>query len=232
MLFKIIYVIYLIVSLFFASFEITSSISLRHIMTVVMFLLCIYERGVKFDKFLKWYILFLVFYGLSCILTGFEMVFFRNLIGTFFAAIVIYMATTIMIRKYNWGNVIITTILALAVINSFVAIGQFYGNQYAIGLTTLFQFNLTDELVDLYESQRDFHGRYVGGLLDIVLNGYFLSAASVLALYNKKGKITILNWIVFAIIFYALFLCQERSGLCYVLLFISFYQRTKIKVLF
>ena len=213
MLFKIIYFIYIIVCILFSNFQLGGGISVRHVITLLMLLLCIRENGVRFDKFVCCFLTFVLFYGFSCLITGYEEDFIRKLVGTYLAAIVLYWSSRVLILKYHAEYLFFCSVLFVAVVNSLITIGQFYGNQYAIGITSFFQFNLGEELVDIYETRTDFHGRYVSGLLNIVINGYFLSASSILALYNKKGVPSIFNWMVFIIIFYALFLCQERAGL-------------------
>lgn len=212
MWFKISYVIYLIVCLLFGNIELFPSLSIRHILTFYMLVCCIVQGGIKINRFIRAYLIFLLFYGISSIFTGYGLVFLRNLIGTFFAAIVIYWSTKILFQKYDGGIWMINAVLAVAVINSIIAIGQFYQNPQALAITSFFRFNMGEDVVEMYEQAKDFHGRYVSGMMDVVSSGYFMSAASVVALYNKEGKLSIRNILTFALIFYSLFLGQERAG--------------------
>ena len=62
MKFKIIYSIFLIISLFYSTVPIWGPISIRHIMTIIMLGVCYLEGGLKLDRFLRWYVLFMLFY--------------------------------------------------------------------------------------------------------------------------------------------------------------------------
>lgn len=229
MWFKAFYTIYLTVCLLFSNISVVSGLSLRHILTLVMFIVCFVKGGVRFDRFLKYYLLFLLCYGMSCLLTGYGDIFIKNLFGTFFAAIVLYFSTIVLIKDYNGGVWIVYTVLAIALFNALIAIGQFYGNPYAMGVTTFFSFNIGEGVMDMYENHSDLHGRYVSGMFDVVNNGYFMSAASILALFNKKGKLTFFNIVIFLPILYALFLCQERSGFYGGILCVALYLYLMVK---
>jgi len=211
MIFKLVYCIYLVICLFFGVVPIFGAITLRHAFTILMVLFCFYEGGVKLDKFLKWYMVFLFFYVLVEVASGFSSIIFSKLLGTYLASFTLYMATKTMIKKYDAGMLIIGVLVACGVVNSVVAIAQFYGSPLAQTIPDILHIDIAEEELDMYERE-DLHGSYVGGLMGIVISGYFLSATSVLALYNRKGKIKVYNWIIFAVIFFALFLVQERSG--------------------
>lgn len=223
MWFRISYILYLVVCLLFGNVGLYHSVSIRHAFTFYMFACCLIQREVKFDKFLNCYLVFLVFYGLSCLITGFGSHFLRNLVGTYFAAIVMYWATILLLKKYDGGILIIRTVLAVAVANAIVAIGQFYQNPYASGITAFFYSNMEEDIIEMYEQLSDFHGRYVSGMMGVVNSGYFMSAASVLALYNGKGRVSIWNVVLFAVIFYGLFLGQERAGFYCSIICVSLY---------
>lgn len=212
MIFKILYSIFLIVSLFYRTVPLFGPVSIRHFLTVLMLCLCYFEGGLKLDRFLKWYFGFLFFYAFIEIVTGFSSIFFPRLFGTFLASISLYLATKIMIEKYESGTLIIYILVALGLLNAIEVIGQFFGSPIAQALPQILHIQISKEEFSQYE-QDDLHGYIVGGLMGAVSSGYFLSATSVLALYNQKDKISVFNWIAFAIIFFALFLVQERSGL-------------------
>lgn len=212
MKFKIAFSIYLIICLLYPVVPLLGPISIRHAFTLVMLVWCIYEKGVVFDKFQKWFAVFLFFSFLGSSITGYFSYFAGSLIGTYLAAFVMYWSAKIIINKYNGVKWVIFIILLIAVINGLTAIGQFYGNPIATYLPQSLRINLGEDMLEFYEKYDDFHGRYVGGLLGIVSSGYFLSGACVLSLYNPEGKKKIYNWLLFAFLFFALFLVQERSG--------------------
>lgn len=214
MRFKILYVLFLIVSIMFSRFILFGPISLRHALTIVMFVYCIAIGEFKNDRFTKWYIVFLVFYTLSNIITGYTSEVLMKLFGTYFSVMVLYMSTKVMVQKYEGLNWIIFTLLAIAVIDSVVTIGQFYNNPIAKTISVFMRGDDFNEgLYEYYERRMDLHGVSAAGVLGAVLNGYFLSAVCILGLYNKSGKLRINNWAMFMFLAFALFLVQERSGL-------------------
>lgn len=223
MKFKVLYCLYVVVCILYPSIYIIGGISIRHIFSIVMIVLCFAEGEVKLDKFLKWYLLFLFFYAVSCFVTGYVQVLFARLFGTYFACITMYLSTKTMITKYQAGNWIIITLISVAVLNSVVAIGQFYGSSLAQTIPYIMRINLQEETLEFYERYDDFHGLNVGGLLDTVTSGYFLSGVGILALYNSKGKINLVNWSIFIFIYFALFLVQERAGLYFGIMCVSIY---------
>lgn len=211
MRFKILFCIYLVISLFYGVVPVFGVITVRHLFTLLMLIVCFREGEVKLDKFLKWYMVFLFFYVLIEVVSGYSSIVFNKLIGTYLASITMYFATKTMVKKYDAGRLIIMVLVACGVVNSVVAIAQFYGSPLAHIIPGILHIDIAEEDLLMYEKE-DLHGYNVGGLIGAVLSGFFLSATSVLALYNRKGKIGVYNWIVFAIIFFALFLVQERSG--------------------
>lgn len=212
MRFKILYCIYLIISIFYSAVPLVGPLSIRHVFTLLMLFVCFTEGGLKLDKFLKWYLVFLFFYVLVEVVTGYAVFVISKLLGTYLASIVLYMATKIMIKKYDAGVLIIKVLVVAGIVNAFVAIAQFYGSSLADLIPEKLHITMSEEQLDLLDRE-DFHGYNVGGLIGAVSSGYFLAATAVLALYNKKNKISIFNWAAFAVIFFALFLVQERSAL-------------------
>jgi hypothetical protein len=188
-----------------------------------MLVWCFFDGCLKIDRFLKWYFVFLFFQFIAAIATGFLPQFFSKLMGTYLAAIVLYLATKNVILKYKGGLLIICTIVVVGLLNSVVCIGQFYGSPLAITIPQFLHIDLGEEMMEFYENNDDFHGLFVGGLMGIVSSGYFLSAAAILSLYNKKGNITFLNWMFFALILFGLFLVQERAGFYFGLLCVFLY---------
>ena len=212
MAFKLVYFIFLIVSLFYPTTMLFGPLSIRHILSIIVLTMCVHEDGLKFDKFIKWYFGFLFFYTLIEVLTGYSSFIFSKLLGTYLASISLYLATKIMVEKYETGTLIIYTLVVLGLLNAIEVIGQFFRSPIAQALPQLLHIHINEEELAQYENN-NLSGYSIGGLMGAVTSGYFLSATSILALYSKKEKITVTNWIIFAIIFFALFLVQERSGL-------------------
>lgn len=213
MKFKIAYFIYLVISLFYGVVPIYGAITLRHIFTVLMLVVCFYEGGLKLDKFLKWYLVFMFFYVMIEIDTGYTSTVVNRVLGTYLASIALYLATKIMVKKYDGGALVIIALVGLALINSIVAIGQFLDSSIAETIPEILHIKIPEgDTTELFEAEIT-QKEYVSGLMGIVISGYFLSATCVLALYNRRGRIAVYNWIAFAVIFVALVFVQERSGL-------------------
>ena len=212
MKFKIAFSVFFIVCILYPAVPILGPISIRHILTVIMMVWCALEKGLSFDKFQVWFAVFLFFSFIGAAISGYIGSFVNGLLGTYLAAFVMYWSTKIVIKKYNGTVWVINTILIIAVFNALTAIGQFYGFPFAMGLPAFLRVDLGEDMLEFYEKYDDFHGRYVGGLLGIVMSGYFLSGASVFSLFNNKIKIRLYNWLLFAFLFFALFLVQQRSG--------------------
>ena len=233
MLFKILYSLYLIISLLYGKVLLFGPLSIRHIFTLLMLVMCFREGGLKFDRFLKWYMVFMLFFIVVEAGSGFSAHVFGKVFGTYLASIVLYLSTKVLIEKYEAEHVIIGILVSLGVVNAIEVIGQFFGNPIAQRLPEILHVSLEEEVFEI----DDLHGYSVGGLMGTVTSGYFLSATSVLALYNKEGKISILNWLAFGIVFLGLFLVQERAGLvagtlCAFLyfIFISVKEEKKVKM--
>lgn len=211
MKFKIFYCFFFIVSLFYSPVMLFGPVSVRHLLAIVMLVIC-YAEGTKVDNFLKWYFVFLFFCMVSALSTGYGETFFNKLLGTYLAAIVLYISTKIMIVKYRAQKWVVNVVLAVACFNSVVAIAQFYQVQFATFIPSLLGIQLEADMIEYYEQYEDFHGRYVGGLLGVVNSGYFLSASCVLSLCTSTDKTKIWNWAIFLLNFYALYLVQQRAG--------------------
>ncbi len=219
MIFKILYCAFLVISLFYPTVPLLGPISLRHFFSILFLILCLHEGGFKLDKFLCWYMAFMLFYLIGALMTGYMGIVVNRFVGTYFASIILYLSTKIMIEKYDSGFLIICLLVALGLLNAVVCIGHFFNNPIADIIHKILRIEMGEKQIDLYEKFDDLHGAWVGGLLGVVASGYFLSATCVLALYNRKGIIQWYNWIVFAVILMGLFLVQERSGLAAGLIF-------------
>lgn len=212
MRFKIAYCLYLIVCIFYSVIPLFGAITIRHVFTVLILVLCFFEKGIKLDRFLKWYLTFLLFYVLSAALTGYLSEVTNKLLGTYLASIVLYMATKVMVKKYKGGFIVISVLLGLALINSIVAIGQYYDSSIADTIIEKLHIQINEDKMGFDILDLEMQKKYVGGVLGVVRSGFFLSASCVLAFYSNKTRIQLYNWIVFIVVFYALFLVQERSG--------------------
>ena len=188
-------------------------VSLRHLLSLVMFVILYNMREIKADKFIWAVLAFIFFLGISSFFTGYGEMFLGKLFGTYFVGIVLYLSTRTMIRKYDAFSWIYLAIMALALLDSVVTIGQFFNNPLAVKIADFLGVMKYQE--DMWASI-DAHsgaigGIGAGGLFGIVKNGLFLCAASILSLYNKNG-IKWWNCVICLFLLVALFFVQERSG--------------------
>ena len=211
MWFKVLYFIYLILAYLFPTVNVVGSLSIRHIMMLVMLVACI-VKGIRWDGNMTLYTVFWAFFGLSSVLTGFAGVFFSKFFGTFMQAYVIFFATYVLIKKYDGANWLYYFFLVFGLLDAIVTIGQFYHMGFAERIVELIGTNYDEDFISRMERYDIMEGVAVQGLVDSVRNGYFLSAMAVLALYNRKGRITLFNLIVWFVIMAASLLAQERMG--------------------
>ena len=158
MKFKILYSIFLVVSLFYSTVPILGPISIRHIMTIIMLGMCYFEGGLKLDRFLKWYMLFLLFYTVVEAGSGYSSYVFGKLLGTYLASIALYISSKIIIEKYQAAHLIINILVILGLINAIEAIWQFTGSPIAQILPQILHITLSEEDIAYYNAREDFHG--------------------------------------------------------------------------
>lgn len=211
MWFKVLYFIYLILAYLFPTVNVVESLSIRHVMMLVMLVVCI-VKGIRWDRNMTLYTVFWAFFGLSSVLTGFASVFFSKFLGTYMQAYVMFFATYVLIKKYDGANWLYYFFLVFGLLDAIVTIGQFYHMGFAERIVELIGTNYDEDFISRMERNDIMEGVAVQGLVDSVRNGYFLSAMAVLALYNRKGKITLFNLIVWLVIMVASLLAQERMG--------------------
>ena len=220
MRFKILYVAFILICILYPNIIIFGPISYRHIISLIMLVVCILE-GFKPDVYLYLYYGFLLFLGISSIATGFSGVFFNKLFGTYIPIVAAYAATYLLIKKYDGTNIIVWTIVCVGVLNAIVTIGQFFDWSIADSICSILNVEIDEKYVNILDNKEDSEGTALPGLLGSVDNGYFLSATALLSLYNKNCKIPI-NLFVWLIIIAASFLAQERAGFILALFFSAF----------
>ncbi len=213
MLFKVLYVLFVVCQLLYGSYYIGDVITPRQLMTVVMFFACIIAKGIKIDKYWWLYIVFILCFGMSSAYTGYSALFIRQLVGFFFVSFVAYCSTIIMVKKYESANVIIQTFVFIGIVDSVVTISQFYNISLANTFVSFMHFEGVDErFLNIQAGQDVMHGTAIPGILGAVLNGYFLSFVSIISLFNKENKLALWNLLIWFIIIIGSYYVQERSG--------------------
>ena len=218
--YKILYVMFIGITILYGSVMIAGPISLRHFISAAMLLISFFE-GYRIDKYMLLYLIFLFFLGVSSLATGFGGTFYSRLLGTYIPIIAAYSATYVLIRKYDGANVLIWLFVGLAVFDAIVTIGQFYSWSRNDRLLSILRISTDEGFLDRAQGRDSLMGLTMSGLFGPVLNGYFLSASAIIVLCNKKGN-TIINALLWALVIFASYLAQERAGFYLAVLFSLF----------
>ena len=189
MRFKIAYIVFFVSILFYSSFRVVGPVTPRHIMTIVMFVMCINEdKKVYMDKYFRWYLLFIFCFGFSSLWTYYLDKFLRFLLAYFFVAYVAYWATMILIKKHNGTSVLVNTIVVLGILNALTTIGQFYEIGIFNRIPEIMRINVSEDFLELAEERDEFEGISLPGLLSgAVSNGYFAMTATLLSLWYQRN---------------------------------------------
>lgn len=212
--FSSIYCIFLFLCLLYPSVPLVGAISIRHVVSIIMLFFCLKNGRRNIDWFVLCYSLFLLFYIISGFATGYLEETINTLLGTYLAAIILYISTKIMVVRYNQIKLISLFLLSIFVIDAIVTIGQYYQNPLFIFLPQLLGIDLGDEFMDIM-SRRDYQymeSTILAGLFGTVPNGYILSVASILAWYPFRNKYIWINFILWPVCILASFYTQERTG--------------------
>ena len=182
-------------------------------MTVIMFLACVIEdRRVLFDRWIGFYLLFLLFFALSSMITGYLQPFLHRLIGYYFVGWVGYGATKILLKKYNAVRLLIYLFLIIGMLDSAVSIGQFFNLPYFTMIPQYLGIGSDPELLDNLDVGEEAFGIVLPGIMgNDVYNGYFLMVVGILSLYYLRFGIKIIGLIPWVISVFASFVVQQRA---------------------
>ena len=222
MRFKILYILFFITALLYNSFRLFGEITPRNVMTVIMFLACVIEdRRVLVDKWIGFYFLFLLFFALSSMITGYLQPFLHRLIGYFFVGWVGYGATKILVKKYDAVRLLIYLILIIGMLDSVVTMGQFFNLPYFTVIPQILGIGVDTELLESLNVGDEAFGIVLPGIMgNDVYNGYFLMVVGVLSLYYLRFGFKIIGLMPWLMAVVASFMVQQRAPF-YLLLVIS-----------
>ena len=221
MKFKIVYLLFFLFCIVYPYKVIAGPITFRHVVSLFMLGLCIYE-GFQSDKYLYLYYAFVLLFGISSVAMGHAGDYFRGLFGTYISMIAAYAATYILIKKYDGTNLLVWTIVCIGILNAVVTIGQFFEWSITEKLCSILKVEVDDKYVSIIESQEsDSNSLSLPGLLSSLNNGYFLSATALLILFNRKCNFYI-NFLLWLVVIGASFVAQERAGFMIAIVFSAF----------
>lgn len=221
MLFRIIYILFLISSLAFGSIRL-GPVSIRQLFTVIMFICCVNEtKGFWMDTCTKCLFLFSLFFGLTSLYYDYFPDFIRFLVGFYIVAWIAMWATTITIKKKNVMDCV-NTLVCVGVIDSLITILQCLGNKSALAIGVIFSPLEAESLMDSLV-QGEIYNHSIMGIFGATSNGYFLMVATILSLtYIVKGN-NCFKYFPFVICVIASFMCQQRGPFYINLLFILYF---------
>ena len=195
-------------------------ITYRHIFSLIMLGLCLFLKA-KTDKYMTLYLVFLFFLGVSCLLTGYMGTYVNKLLGTYLPAIATWIATYILIKKYNGNSLLAWLFVGIGALNALITIGQFLGLDIVDTLFERFQFATDEEFLEKAGRRMTTEGLAIPGLFTAVVNGYVLSVSALLILYNKKCNMLI-NIVLWISVIVASIMAQERAGFFLALAFSAY----------
>lgn len=243
MLFSIVYILFVISSIFYGDLIVIGGfLTLRHITTILMFSLCFKEdKKVWTDKYFNLYILFVLFFLFSSLLTGYFGDALNFVFAFYFICYVAYWSTRILIEKRGDAKLLIYPLLLFGVFDAIVSINQVTGFLNLDSYITLLRFQLSDHYLEQLEYHSDFMGISVPGIMNHpVTNGDFLMVVSIISLYLQRNKLNIVGLVATCILIVGSFFTQQRSPFFIAILFILFvcyriiYRRQKkiVKIMF
>lgn len=212
--FPLFYCLFLLICIFYPSVSFGGGLQVRHYMIVLMFvLLLILQKGrLQVDWFMLLYGLFMFFYFVSGVLTGYIEEHLNKLLGTYLSALVMYMATKVMILQYDKIKMISWVLLLIFLADAIITIGQYYQIPQLVAFPDFVGIKIDEDFTEVIEEELTMEGRPIEGLVGAVMNGYILSIATILAWYPFKNKRVYLNVVFWSICMVGSFLAQERSG--------------------
>lgn len=194
---------------------IIGGINLLQITIILMLLVCYFiEKRILIDRWMRWYVLFLIFYFISSVFTEYEKGFFRFLSSQLIGGYTLYYSTYVFLKhKISWGY-LIYPLVVIGILDSIVTIFQAYG--YPIQNPLLNYFVIDVEQENLLSSNQNLLGLSISGLYsNPVFNGHYLlffCVCSFFLLISKKKRARYLGIISSTFILIGLFFCQQRGA--------------------
>lgn len=208
-------------------------LNLGQISYILLFISCfIVNRKVCGDKFLGMYALFILFYFLSSIITGFEHVFFDVFKLQLFVLFPLYLGTKILISQYKTIKPLLIPLIFIGVLSSIVTISQIYHSHFFDSLLQ-FMHVYDGERMAMMERHDSTIGQSMNGIYSSpVLNGHYLLFIFCMSLALIRERITLVRLVPISILFVGIFYCQQRSAFLFavmaVVIFLLVLMKNKI----
>lgn len=238
--FKIIYILYICSIFLIGDLYIGLPLNLLQLTTLVLLILCfLSEKNIPNDANIILISVFLVFYFVSAVLTGYEIDYYKLLMSNFFISYVGYWATEILIKKYKTYTILIVPVTIIGTLNALVTIAQ--ALNYPIPSYIIQYLMQNKDALNIVTNTGYTLGTSISGLyLTPVINGHYLLFSFIISLLCVfyRNTIRIIPFLISCIILIGLFFCQQRSpfylsilALLYVTIKLTRYN-LKFKILF
>lgn len=221
----IIYILFLIGAIVYGSWFVAGPITVRHVVTLLMFIICIHVyKGLYTDSIINIYLLFVCCFMVSSVTTGYTTEAIRRLLGYYFVSYVGVFSTYLLIIKYKAEKVFIYTICILGILDAVVTIGQLTMSPFVRDIVSALKLDLSlnDDLENV-QLRSDFGlGTVIPGIFGVVANGYYLMMASIVSIVSQTRKYSIGGLLVTTLLIIACFIVQERSSFYLAIIFVLF----------
>lgn len=221
----LIYILFLIGALTYGSWFIAGPITVRHIVTLLMFIVCIYEkRGLYIDSYMKYFLFFVSCFMISSIATDYTAEGLRRFLGYYFVSYVGVFSTYLLISKYNAEKVFFYTICIIGVLDAIVTIGQLTMSPFIKEAVSVMRWDLAlNDNLENDQSRSNFGlGFGLPGIWDIVPNACYLMFTSILSVASQAKKYNVLGLSATVLLLVACFIVQERSSFYLAVAFVFF----------
>lgn len=180
---------------------------------ILLIILCfIIDNKIFWDKYQLLYWLFVSFFALSSLYTGYENDFLSTLLNTIFRVVCAYWSTRILLRDYKLLWPLLIPVGFMAAIDTVITIFQCFGYHQLDFILSMLDVN-NEEKVAYMERRNVTFGLSLNGLFpNPVMNGHYLLFMFVTLLACIKNKLFSLRTIVPIIPLAGLFFCQQRSA--------------------
>lgn len=185
-------------------------LNILQISTILMLALCfMLDRKIPRDRYIVLYFLFLFFYFLSSVFTGYTDTLFDNVLPQMLISFTIFWATKILVQRYDTLLPLVIPASVAGVVDSVVTIFQAIGKPILSPLVVILMQN--PEAMDIASDGT--LGVSISGLfMNPVFNGHALLFCFVCSLFGLQGRYKLARLVFPIIIFAGLFFCQQRSA--------------------
>ena len=188
----------------------------RQLMAVIMFVVCVIEekRLFWFEKNFFLYILFVLCYGLSSLITGYFPEYINRLFGDYFIAFVALWSVKILVIKYDSRDSFLYAFICFGVFDGIVTLFQFLGISYLDSFLNQFQLISYNPYLENYQGTGSamLINCAPGVFSHPVLNGHALVVSTVIStvIAIKKNKYIGIILSIFMLV--CLFSTQQRTA--------------------